>query len=745
MENLTDVVQQQAKDALRKLGIEGVVPIEHIVDSVLHQTVYWDNPLPNGEKLLFMRLHSPVVQREEVFLGNILFNAFLGKAFVRAIADRKLGSAELVANDLQSYYFLVRTSSEATQLTEAFSSEVGHNLPDLFFGVQDEARGLFGSLETMLQFEKANVEPFPVFIMPQGYAERLEKAVRKSLLRKIEKSPLDRNPTSIMANLAFFYSHDGAEMQSPYLFLARLAIAHEIVDRVKLQHALSLHRSVVLSDHRLQRIRRLRQACASEQDVIKRKKLSGLLARRESVLKELIESTLKQKEGRSFSSTDLRKVLEQVVTALGKEVDEKPDEWRMPYIRDKFLPHDERVLMDVLLDGISLGGTAINAPRASVDVGCRICSVKPMKASDKSILMGQNTHRFHNQSAKQNSSDEAKTCLRCATCTYLIVKLLGSEAIGQPQVPKTYNLIFHYGKHDDAQVRWLTHQIDLIWNLVQTHQQKERSARDIRKVVNEAKTKWEHEKDEAKKERLKEELQKKQTELEDAQTIIEQTVNDLFKACPWLAQPTSPAESCSLEVLATSQLSEAKTERHVLGLGMGGYRMILFILPQLKRPRGKKGEPPPDPYVTQRRFSDSRVAVTALLSFLRQLCGCDGPFYYQSSPILTPDAFRRDTFYVRNEAIDVHEAQNEYEVVTQLAWKLIWQRGSDGFVRKVVLAEKLLHDPLGTFAGVMRDSAILGQTKGSYKRLPGSYRQDWKAQDLTEYVKFIQRLSTLKR
>jgi len=169
---------------------------------------------------------------------------------------------------------------------------------------------------------------------------------------------------------------------------------------------------------------------------------------------------------------------------------------------------------------------------------------------------------------------------------------------------------------------------------------------------------------------------------------------------------------------------------------MGGYRMILFVLPQIRPPSRQKEHD-----FAQRRFSDSRLTVISLLSFLRELCGCDGPFYYQSLPTLTSDAFQRDTFYIRNEPITVNRAQNEYEVVTQLAWKLIKETGSEGFVRKVVLAEKLLRDPLGTFASVMRDTAILGQNKDAYKRLAGGYRDDWKAQDLTEYAWFIQRLS----
>jgi len=69
--------------------------------------------------------------------------------------------------------------------------------------------------------------------------------------------------------------------------------------------------------------------------------------------------------------------------------------------------------------------------------------------------MGQNTHKFHNQSTKQRDKKEPKVCLRCAMCTYLMVKLLGSEAVGQPQVPKTYNLVFHYGKHSNEEMRIL--------------------------------------------------------------------------------------------------------------------------------------------------------------------------------------------------------------------------------------------------------------------------------------------------
>jgi len=327
-----------------------------------------------------------------------------------------------------------------------------------------------------------------------------------------------------------------------------------------------------------------------------------------------------------------------------------------------------------------------------------------------------------------------------------MVKLLGSEAIGQPQVPKTYNLIFHYGKHNDDDVSALVYQIDLIWDQIQTHQRAERRASDVRHAVNELKARLKGEENAIKKERVAAQLAEKQVELADIETGVVQATNELWRLCTWLSEPVAPSVNPSLDVLANTKLGEAKTERQILGLGMGGYRMILFVLPQLRAPRGKKGEPPPDPYETQRRFSESRIPVIALLSFLRELCGCDGPFYYQSLPSLTPDAFRRDTFYIRNNAVNIQQAQEEYEIVTQLVWRLVWQRGSDGFVKKVVLAEKLLEDPLGMFSAIMRDSPILGQNKGSYKRLPGAetLRTDWRAYDLTEYAKSIQRLSKLK-
>ena len=707
MEGMKSIVQQQAEEVLQQLSAQNAATPAEIAESVLQRVIYWERSLPDGDRLLFVRLFSPVVMREEVFLGNILFNDFLSKAFVRAV-EQTGSRIGLIANDLENYYFLVRTRAGLHELAESFRAEVERSLPELFFDEPDPAQGIYGSVETMLDFNKANVEPFPVFIMPQSYKARLERAVRESLLRKIAKSQMDRNPSSIMANLAFFYSHDGTEMQSPYLFLVRLALKYGIVSADDLWRALNLDPQEIAND--------------------------------ETTAKKAAEEALKQKNNRAFSASDLRVVLKKAVFDLGAKIDSGSTDWLMPYISSKFLPISEQELVERLLATTQLGHILFQPATRSATINCRVCGIQVPEAEDKSILMGQSTHRFHNQSSKQKGAEGPKACFRCATFTYLIVKLLGSEAVGQPQVPKTYNLIFHYGKHTDKEIDNLARSIDRVWELVRKHREAEQVRRTVMEEQRKLKEKMERARQKERQAELEAELEQKGTELKQAEDAVIQIEKDIFASCPWMrdigASPV-PYENPALDVLGNLQLSESKVERHVLGLGMGGYRMILFILPQIRQPRDEERD------FAQSRFSNSWITITAFLSFLNHLCGCNGPFYYQSLPTLTPEAFQPGTFFVRNRAIRAEDVQRKYAAIYDLAWQLVWQRGPKGFVKKVMLAEKLLADPLGTFSAVMRDSPILGQQKGGYKRLGTVYRPDWGTQDLTEYVRFIQQLAEL--
>lgn len=708
MENVIEIVQQQAEDALKALGTQGVVTAEHVADSVLRQTAYWEKPMPNGEKLMFVRFFSPVVQREEVFLGNVLFNAFLSKALARAVTDGGLGRVELIANDLESYYFLVRTAFDVIQLATAFRAEVERSLPDLFFDEQDEARGIYGDLSRMFTFRKSDFEPFPVYAVPQFLAPQLEKAVRRELNGLLTSTVFPNRVRTVLATFAFFYGRTSGAQGDAQSFPN--FVDHLVNDRD--------YDGLLKADNV--------------------KKAFNITAVNKPAIKQSIDDE-------TYSPEQLRVLLSKLAQAFHNSIDKGSTKWLMGFLhRDKkFVDLSPPDYLDVLLADIQLGYHLFLRPTVIKLVPCRLCNTAQGAVEERYVTTGLSSFKFDNQSIRRQAE---KACAKCALHSYLGQKLLGTEMVSAggklPQVPKTYNLIFHYGKHNHDGVDQLAYSIDLVWNLVRQHRDAEQVRREVQNQMRDLQARYEREKDAHKQEALAKDIAHKEGELQQAQAAVAKVEDDIFTACPWLKDLGSspvPAENCSLDAFANIQLSETKVERHVLGLGMGGYRVILFVLPQIRAPRDAKEHD-----FAQRRFSDSRVTVTALLSFLRQLCGCDGPFYYQSLPALMPDAFRRDTFYVRNEPISVQQAQDEYEAVTQLAWKLIWQRGSDGFVRKVVLAEKLLEDPLGTFAVVMRDSAILGQTKGSYKKMGGKYREDWKTQDLTEYAKFIQRLSKLQ-
>ncbi len=707
MEDATDIVRLQAQDALQRLDAQGIVAAERVAESALTQAVYWEEAVPNGEKLLFVRLFSPVVQREEVFLGNVLFNAFLSKAFARAVAGGRLGRAELVANDLGSYYFLVRTTSGLSELVDAFRGEVEHGLPDLFFGDQDESKGVYGTLSRMFTFRKSDFEPFPVYAVPQFLAPQLERAVRRELDRLLSPIEFPTRVRTALATIAFFYgrtSGGDGDAQSPPNF-----IDHLVNDKCY-------------------------EGLLNAEDA---KKALNIADVRKPAIKQSIDDE-------TYATEGLRKLLSSLAQAFQSSIDGGSSKWLMGFLREKgkFLDLSAEGYLNALLADLQIGYVLLTKPPVGMAVPCRVCSMTKAAVADSYVTIGLNSFKFDNQSVRRQGE---KVCIRCALHSYLAQKLLGTEMVSAggklPQVPKSYNLVFHYGKHTDAEVVQLVQRIDLIWNLVQQHHKAEATRHDIYQQHRLLSQKAERERDAQKTQTLTTEIAQKEVELRQAQDALAQAQDGILSACPWLrktgASPV-PAENPSLDIWSNTQRPDTKAERHVLGLGMGGYRMILVVLPQIRPPRDAKEHD-----FAQRRFSNSRVTVLALLSFLRETCGCDGPFYYQSLPTLAPGTFQRDTFYVRNEPVQAEEAQKRYEVITQLAWRLVWQRGAEGFVKKVVLAEKLLKDPLATFATVMRDSPILGQTKGNYKRLPGKYRQDWKAQDLTEYAKFIQQLAKL--
>lgn len=707
MDSMSGIIQEQAQTALRLLGAQDIVTAAKVADGILRRVAYWAAPMPNNEKLVFMRLFSPVVQREEVFLGNVLFNAFLSKAFPRAVANTSSGAAELVANDLDSYYFLVRTMRSMEELSAALRLEVERSLSGLFFGDPDTTQGIYGDLARMFAFRKSDFEPFPVYAIPEFLVPQFEKVVYREVSRLLAPDVFPDRVRTVLAALAFFYgrtSGGSGDAQSFSTFIEHLVNGEDydgLLKATDVSNAFNI----------------------------------------DAVNKVAIKQSV---DDGTYSISNLAMLLTNLIHTFHSACDGGSDKWLMGFLRKdaKFVSLKPVGYLDILLDGIQLGYDQFPNSSASMGVPCRLCNSSQAYVEDRYVITGLNSFRFDNQSIRRQAQ---KVCAKCALHSYLAQKLLGTEMVSAggklPQVPKTYNLIFHYGRHSDQEVDHLTHHIDLVWSLVRTHRDSEQVRNEVASQARELKARYDREQNAQKKDILINQLSQKEAELQLQQAIVAKVRDDILAICPWLQEHDAswaPSDNCTLDVLANIQLSSTKVERHILGLGLSGYRMILFVLPQIRPPRDEVRD------FAQRRFSDSWVTVTAMLSFLRDSCGCDGPFYYQSLPTLAPGTFQRDMFYVHNVAVGVQQAQDKYEVVTQLAWKLVKKRGSDGFVQKVVLAEKLLEDPLGTLAGVMRDSAILGQTKGSYKQLKVGYRKDWLAQDLTEYARFIQKLSKLQ-
>ncbi|NPV80771.1 MAG: hypothetical protein HPY52_10925 [Firmicutes bacterium] len=708
MDDIGDIILSQAENAVKKLGVRDIVSPEEVARSITSRSTYWEKPMPTGERLLFIRLFSGVVQREETFLGNILFNAFLSKAFLRAVSERNLGHMELVANDLENYYFLARTTGGIEELAGALRAEVERSLPDLFFGAPSESQGIYGDLGRMFTFRKSDFEPFPVYAIPHFLAPNLEKAVREQVRKLLTGDQSANSIRTILAAIAFFYGRTSSGSGDAQSFPN-------------------------FADH-----------------LVNDAGYDGLLkadeVRRAFNIPEVTKAAIKESiDTERYSRQELRALLSGLLDSFATSIDSGSGKWFMGFLhkKEKFIALPAHDYVDLLLADIQLGYHLFRRITVAKRVPCRLCNIAEALVEDRYVTMGLNSFKFNNQSVRHQA---AKVCPRCALYSYLAQKLLGTEMVSAggklPQVPKTYNLIFHYGMHTNDEIQLLASRIDQLWDLIRRHRDIEQIRRENVRQVQALAEKMDHERDAARRSKLAEELASKKSDLEVVQANLANAEQDITHSFPWLKEMGGslvPAENCFLDIMANLQISETRVERHVLGLGIDGYRMILFVLPQIRAPRDAKEHD-----FAQRRFSNSRITVTVLLSFLRELCGCDGPFYYQSLPTLSLDAFRRDTFYVRNEPIDIAQVHDEYEVVTQLAWKLVHQRGSEGFVRKVVLAERLLEDPLATFAEVMRDSPVLGQTKGSYKRLPGNYRQDWGAYNMTEYAKFINKLWRLQ-
>ena len=680
---MTDLtfISSAAGQAFCSWGLDGTASPEEIARLVSDGTAYWEQALSNGIHIALIRLFSPVVRREEIFLGSVLLNDFFSKALIRAVEHGNQGQMVLLANDLDSYYYLYHGRASLESIRDLFLQEISSSLPELYFGDEDPDRGIYGDISRMLTFYKSNIEPYPAFSVPRVLLPQLLQKANEALRRLA--SDEETNINVVFAVLSFFYARNGAEMQSVHAFLKR-----------------SMDEGLLPAD-KIRAVFALGQDDDFEKETFMERKKGAVIDRLR--LQEVVEDFLVRAE------TD---IVQGRADSLASNLAEKMPDLSLDQIADS-------LQSGVQLGFLSMGGMAVEE-EMGCRLPCRFCGSDAAIIQEKNITAGFGAGRFCNQSSKREPFEDA-LCGRCGISSYLVTKLLGMHnAKPQPKskdypVSKQYNIVFHYGRHNQAEVLQLRDTIDDIFDLVG----------EFRKKAIEEKHPFSLE-------YVKEEISRRAAERQAEDKGIP-TPEDALAAL--IAEDDVVP---GLDILAHTPQEE---RAQVLALGSGDYRLLVFILPRLQPGREEALD------FVNHRLSRSRLAAFTLLALLRKLCGCDGPYYFQSVPILRPGGFNPDTFYVLGRAENASEAIRHYSAIVNFARKVSKYRDGHSLAADwILLAERLEDDPLGTFSDILRDSPLRAGDdlrEAKYKRLSREFVKGTEMIDGSEYLKMIEKLNQL--
>lgn len=680
-------ISSAAQKALQSWGLADAVSSEELARLAIEGSAYWEKALPDGSNLALIRLFSPVVRREEVFLGNVLLNDFLSKALMRGVENGGQGQMALLANDLESYYYLYHGKSSLDRINELFHTEVSASIPEVFFGSENYSRGIYGSLDRMFVFEKSDFEPFPVYSIPAFLAKDLEIAVRTQIRRLLQAEDFKKNVRKIMAALSFFYGRTSGgkgDAQSFPMFLFRLVEVYKVISAEKVLAAFGLE--------------------------------------------EVSKSEIKDKlDNSQFSPEKLRDLMAGILDYFETEIESGNDEWLMGFIRKdkKMIDIQMDEFLEEILAGGQIGYLFLARPKKIEDeVGCRLCGMRFPRVRDRFITIGINVFRFHNESAKKpDRGDDPNICAKCALSSYLQQRVLGTgiASVGGklPQLPRLYNIIFHYGSHSEDETQRLAALVDDLFDSIRSYQQKAQGEKKAFSV-----------------DYLRQELSKRIEERMEMEKLERGSLSDMDEALSNLISDDLMATG--IETLGQMRRD---VQAQVLSLGFGDYRMIIFILPQFQPGRQEALD------FVQRRFSKSRLAAFTLLALLRRLCGCNGPYYFQSVPTLSSGGFSDNTFYVRGKAENADEIIKRYGAIINFSRKVSRYRdGHSLFADWILLAERLEEDPMGIVSDILRNSSLRGGDDlkdAKYKRLSNEFIKGTGIVDGIEYLKMIEQLKQL--
>jgi len=679
-------ISRAAAQALHSWALDGKASPEEISRLVSDGTAYWEQVLSGGLRLFLIRLFSPVSRREEIFLGSVLLNDFLSKALIRAAEHGGAGRMSLLANDLESYYYLYYGGRPLEEIEGSFRQEVSASLPELYFGNENPNRGIHGSLDRMFVFEKSDFEPFPVYSVPIFLARELEQGVREQIQRLLREEDFEGSVRRIMAALSFFYGQTSGgkgDAQSFAMFLYRLVEVYKVIPADTVSRAFGI----------------------------------------EEVTKSQIKSKM---DSGQFSKEELRALLEELINYFQEEIESGNDDWLIGFIRKdgKLIDIERNEFLSETLSGLQIGHTSLAMPDpVEHEVSCRLCGMRFARVRDRFITLGVNVFRFHNESAKKpDRGEDPNICAKCALSSYLQQRVLGTgiASVGGklPQLPRLYNVIFHYGSHGELETQRLAAMVDDIFDSVRYFQQK--AQRDEKSFSVEY---------------IRQEMTRRSEERLAMEHLEKGSIPDEGEALRNLISDDFMATG----VEALGQMRR-DVQAHILSLGFGDYRIMAFIMPQFQPGRQEALD------FVQRRFSKSRLAAFTLLALLRKLCGCNGPYYFQSVPTLSAGGFNYDTFYVRGKAENADGVIRRYGAIVNFARRVCKRREGHSLLADwILLAERLEEEPLEIFSDILRRSPLRGGddlSEAEYRRLSSEFVKGTRMVDGIEYLKLAERLKS---
>jgi hypothetical protein len=631
-------------EVLRRWNLAAQVAGQDLAARIKDGVSYYERGLPDGTHLAIVRLFAPIARREEVFLGSVLLNDYLSKAVIRAVEQHALGSIELLANDLESYYFLYHRLAPLELLAAHVQDEVMEHLKDLYFGDEDPGRGIYGAWQRMSSFTRSQYEPFPVYAVPAFLARNLELAIRRQLETLLSDDALREHLGTITASLAFFYGQKNrvtSDTQSSPLFFFRLIEQYHLLTRKQVGDAFGL----------------------KEDELSKERIRAALLA-------------LERNNGHDITTevaAGLRSLFGGLLATFGKDIDQGGETWLLGFIRadHKLIEVSQGVFFGAMTAQVTLGYLALSeGPTTRATIGCRLCGKGVPIVLQKYVVSGLGAFRFHTKNP-QLGKEARVLCIKCALAAYLQMRVLGAEEVrvggNLRQVPQRYTLAFHYGPHDDQDAKQFAYKIDEIFKLIAVLGQQTRkedypfSVDSVRKLVA---------------------LRAASRAAAGVQLSMAQF---------WKDVGADDVAQSGIDVLGN-----ISAQARVLPLGTGHFRLLAFVFPQLQR-RGSKNED-----VVRERFSQSRLAAYTMLALLRKLCGCDGPYYFQSVPQLRPGEFDPHSFYVRGQRIGVDRVLRHYGAIINFARRIAKPRKRSRSVDWILLAERIEAAPFEMCAEILR-------------------------------------------